>query len=44
LHGPGAFLVIANGFEDFERAMRIKLERELTPPAIGSLPVVEDAG
>ena len=44
LHGPGAFLVIANGFEDFERAMRIKLERELTPPAIGSLAVVEDAG
>ena len=36
--------MIANGFEDFERAMRIKLERELTAPAMGSLPVVEDAG
>ncbi|WP_411353649.1 DUF1194 domain-containing protein [Ruegeria conchae] len=29
LHGPGAFLEIANGFEDFENAMRRKLEREL---------------
>lgn len=38
LYGPGAFLVIANGFEDYERAMRQKLERELTPAAIGSLP------
>lgn len=38
LHGPGAFLVIADGFEDYERAMRQKLERELTPPAIGALP------
>jgi hypothetical protein len=37
LHGPGAFMVIANGFEDYERAMRRKLERELTPPAIGAL-------
>ncbi|WP_256372833.1 DUF1194 domain-containing protein [Roseibium sp. RKSG952] len=31
LHGPGAFLEIASGFEDFERAMRRKLERELRP-------------
>lgn len=38
LHGPGAFMIIANGFEDYERAMRRKLERELTPPAIGLLP------
>ncbi len=38
LHGPGAFLVIANGFEDYERALRRKLERELTPPSIGALP------
>lgn len=29
LHGAGAFLEIADGFEDFERAMRRKLEREL---------------
>ncbi|MEX0284707.1 MAG: DUF1194 domain-containing protein [Paracoccaceae bacterium] len=38
LHGPGAFLEIANGFEDYERAMRRKLERELAPRAIGALP------
>lgn len=44
LHGPGAFLVVANGFEDYERALRVKLERELTPPAIGSLPLHENAG
>mgnify|MGYP003629894082 CR=1 FL=1 len=44
LHGPGAFLVVANGFEDYERAMRIKLERELTPPAIGMLTAPVDAG
>jgi hypothetical protein len=35
LRGPGAFLEIANGFEDYERAMRRKLEREVTPPVIG---------
>lgn len=37
LHGPGAFLEIAQGFEDYERAMRRKLERELSPPVIGAL-------
>jgi hypothetical protein len=37
LHGPGAFLEIAQGFEDYERAMRRKLEREVKPRAIGSL-------
>ncbi|NNE51709.1 MAG: DUF1194 domain-containing protein [Sulfitobacter sp.] len=36
-YGPGAFIEVANGFEDYERAMRRKLERELTPPAIGAL-------
>ena len=36
LHGPGAFLEIATGFEDFERAMSRKLERELSPPALSS--------
>ncbi|MFD3189514.1 DUF1194 domain-containing protein [Sedimentitalea sp. HM32M-2] len=35
LHGPGAFLEIAQGFEDFERAMRRKLERELSFQVIG---------
>lgn len=44
LHGPGAFLIIADGFDDFENAMRRKLERELTPPSIGALPAVRDAG
>ena len=38
LHGPGAFLQIADGFDDYERAMRAKLVREVTPPAIGTLP------
>ncbi len=37
LHGPGAFLEIAQGFEDFERAMRRKLERELAGLQIGAL-------
>lgn len=35
LHGPGAFLEVAQGFEDYERAMRRKLERELSSIAIG---------
>lgn len=37
LHGPGAFLELAQGFGDYERAMRRKLERELQPRTIGSL-------
>ncbi len=37
LHGPGAFLEVAQGFEDYERAMRRKLERELRPRVIGAL-------
>ena len=41
LHGPGAFLQVAQGFDDYERAMRRKLERELRPRAIGALtPIV----
>lgn len=39
LWGPGAFLEIANGFEDYERAIRRKLEREIRPRAIGTLRV-----
>ncbi len=35
LRGPGAFLEVADGFEDFERAMRRKLIRELETRAIG---------
>ncbi|MEM6940504.1 MAG: DUF1194 domain-containing protein [Pseudomonadota bacterium] len=38
LHGPGAFLEIAQGFADYERAMRRKLERELQPAVIGLVP------
>lgn len=43
IRGPGAFLEIANGFEDYERAMRRKLERELSSPVIGSLASLDDA-
>ena len=35
LHGPGAFMEIADGFEDFERAMRRKLEREMGVRTLG---------
>ena len=38
LHGPGAFLEVARGFDDYERAMRRKLLRELRPRAVGALP------
>lgn len=44
MRGPGAFVEIADGFADFERAMRRKLERELSPPAIGALSAPKDAG
>ncbi len=37
LHGPGAFLEVAQGFEDFERAMRKKLKRELSGLQIGAI-------
>jgi len=37
LRGPGAFLEIADSFEDFERAMRRKLVRELETRAVGHL-------
>lgn len=37
LHGPGAFLEVAQGFEDYERAMRRKLLREMRPRAVGAL-------
>lgn len=44
LHGPGAFLEVAEGFEDYERAMRRKLERELSLPVFGAIdrPVQSD--
>ncbi|MEX0281582.1 MAG: DUF1194 domain-containing protein [Arenibacterium sp.] len=37
LFGPGAFLEVAKGFADYERAMRRKLERELKPRAVGAV-------
>ena len=43
LHGPGAFLEIATGFADYERAMRRKLVRELTPAVIGLGDLTGDA-
>lgn len=36
-HGPGAFVEIAAGFDDFQRAFRIKLLRELQDRVIGSI-------
>lgn len=44
MHGPGSFVVVADGFDDYERAMRRKLERELAPPSIGALASGDDAG
>lgn len=41
LHGPGAFMVVADGFEDYARAMRAKLVRELGMAVIGSNAVSE---
>ncbi len=35
LHGPGAFLEIADGFADFERAIRRKLLREIGSRVLG---------
>ena len=39
IRGPGAFVEIANGFEDYERAMRRKLKREVSPPVLGAAPL-----
>ena len=39
LHGHNAFMVEANGFDDYERAMRVKLERELSVAVIGAAPI-----
>ncbi|WP_349768738.1 DUF1194 domain-containing protein [Rhodobacter sp. NTK016B] len=37
LQGPGAFVIEAQGFEDFARAIRLKLLREVSPPLLGAL-------
>jgi len=44
LRGPGAFWILADGYEDYERAMRIKLLRELQTPAVSGWPVSEPRG
>ncbi|NNE87009.1 MAG: DUF1194 domain-containing protein [Silicimonas sp.] len=41
IKGPGAFVETAFDHDDFERAMRRKLERELRPLAVGNAPVSE---
>ena len=37
LWGPGAFVLSADAYDDFERAIAEKLERELQPPLMGRL-------
>lgn len=44
LHGPGAFLEIARGFADFERAMRRKLEREMDVRTLGDAAAAGEDG
>ncbi len=40
IKGPGAFLEIANGFADFQDAMRRKLVRELSAMILGQTPQI----
>ncbi|WP_342078624.1 DUF1194 domain-containing protein [Yoonia sp. SS1-5] len=42
IRGPGAFIEIANGFADYENAMRRKLIRELTAMVIGQTTIRQD--
>ena len=37
IHGPGAFIEVALGFEDYQRAMERKLQRELQGLVVGQL-------
>lgn len=37
LRGPGAFSLVADGYGDYERAMRLKLVREMELPAVSRL-------
>ena len=41
IRGPGAFVERADGFEDYARAMKKKLLREINALAVGSLPAPE---
>lgn len=36
IRGPGAFAMVANGYADYARAMRLKLLRELAFPVLGA--------
>jgi hypothetical protein len=38
LHGPGAFCILARGYQDYERAMSAKLRRELEVPVVSGGP------
>lgn len=44
LHGPGAFLVVANGFEEFREAMTKKLYREINDIVLGRAPSPQEPG
>ena len=44
LHGPGAFYILADGFEDYARAMKLKLARELELPLVSGRPMSPEAG
>jgi hypothetical protein len=44
LHGPGAFCIVAEGYLDYERAMKTKLLRELGTPTVSGLPLTEPRG
>lgn len=35
IRGPGAFAMVANGYGDYARAMKLKLIKELAPPVLG---------
>lgn len=37
LQGPAAFVLVAQGYEDFARAMRLKLQREFQPLVLGAV-------
>ncbi len=44
LHGPGAFLVVANGFDEFQEAMTKKLYREINDIVLGRAPAALEPG
>jgi hypothetical protein len=44
LRGPAAFSILADGYEDFERAMTEKLRREVELPLVGGWPTSQESG